>query len=66
LLYEAEPFAGVMYNLGKIAAETNYELVMVSNQDGLGTDSLREEDFYPVHDFLMSLLESEGIRFKSP
>ena len=54
---------GVITWLGRIAAETDYELVMVTNQDGLGTDLFVEDDFYVVHDFLMQLLTREGIRF---
>ena len=54
---------GMLSSLSRIATEMDFELVMVSNQDGLGTESLREEDFYPVHNFLLSLLESEGVRF---
>jgi imidazoleglycerol-phosphate dehydratase/histidinol-phosphatase len=54
---------GVITNLGRIAAETDYELVMVSNQDGLGTDAFPEEDFRPVHNFIVELLASEGIDF---
>ena len=47
----------------KIATELNYELVMVSNQDGLGTDSFPEKDFLAVHGFIMKSLENEGIHF---
>ncbi|MGH9820239.1 MAG: bifunctional histidinol-phosphatase/imidazoleglycerol-phosphate dehydratase HisB [Pyrinomonadaceae bacterium] len=54
---------GVVTYLGRIAAETDYELVMVSNQDGLGTASYPEDSFYPVHNFLVELLENEGIKF---
>jgi imidazoleglycerol-phosphate dehydratase/histidinol-phosphatase len=50
-------------SLGKIARETDYELVMVTNQDGLGTASFPEETFYPVQNFVMQILESEGIEF---
>ncbi len=46
-----------------VAAELDYELVMVSNQDGLGTDSFPEGTFSPVHDFIMTSLENEGIHF---
>lgn len=49
--------------LGKIARETEYELVMVTNQDGLGTASFPETDFYPVQNFIVQMLESEGICF---
>lgn len=54
---------GVITWLGRIVAETDYELVMVTNQDGLGTESHPEENFYPVHNFLVSLLANEGIVF---
>lgn len=51
--------------LGKIARELDFELVMVSNQDGLGTASLPEERFFPVHDFILKVLESEGVVFSN-
>ncbi|MGD9628969.1 MAG: bifunctional histidinol-phosphatase/imidazoleglycerol-phosphate dehydratase HisB [Pyrinomonadaceae bacterium] len=54
---------GVIAYLGRIAAETDFELVMVSNQDGLGTASFPEENFTPVQSFLIELLEREGIHF---
>ncbi len=54
---------GVITWLGKIARELDYELVMVTNQDGLGTDSYPEDTFWPVHNFMMQTLESEGIVF---
>ena len=47
----------------RIARELNYELVMVSNQDGLGTEAYPEESFWPVHNFIMKSLENEGIHF---
>ncbi|HXG85758.1 MAG TPA: bifunctional histidinol-phosphatase/imidazoleglycerol-phosphate dehydratase HisB [Pyrinomonadaceae bacterium] len=53
----------VISSLGKIARETDYELVMITNQDGLGTESFPEETFYPAHNFLMQTLESEAINF---
>jgi imidazoleglycerol-phosphate dehydratase/histidinol-phosphatase len=46
-----------------IATELDYELVMVSNQDGLGTEAYPEEAFYPVHNFIMKSLENEAIHF---
>jgi len=50
-------------NLSKIANELNYELVMVSNQDGLGTDSFPENTFHPVQKFILTALKNEGITF---
>ena len=47
----------------KIAKEMDYELVMVTNQDGLGTNSFPENTFWPVHDFIMKSLENEDIHF---
>ena len=49
--------------LGKIAREMDYELVMVTNQDGLGTDSFPEADFWPCHNFLIKSFENEGVVF---
>ena len=42
---------------------TDFEFVMVSNQDGLGTDAFPEDTFWPVHNFILQTLESEGITF---
>lgn len=47
----------------RIAQTLDYELVMVSNQDGLGTPSFPENTFWPVHDFVMKALANEGIAF---
>jgi imidazoleglycerol-phosphate dehydratase/histidinol-phosphatase len=49
--------------LGKIAAELDFELVMVTNQDGLGTDSHPEINFWPVHNLVMKAYENEGVVF---
>ena len=49
--------------LGKIAKELDFELVMVTNQDGLGTPSFPEATFWPVHNFLVKTFEKEGIDF---
>ncbi|SNR36799.1 bifunctional histidinol-phosphatase/imidazoleglycerol-phosphate dehydratase HisB [Lutibacter flavus] len=49
--------------LGKIANELDFELVMVTNQDGLGTASLPEEDFWPVQNFVVQCFENEGVKF---
>jgi len=50
-------------NLSRIVQELDFELVMVTNQDGLGTDSFPEDTFWPTHNLIMQTLESEGIRF---
>ncbi|MBD0287663.1 MAG: histidinol-phosphatase, partial [Flavisolibacter sp.] len=47
----------------KIAEELDYELVLVSNQDGLGTEAFPEAHFYPVHNLIMSSFANEGIIF---
>lgn len=49
--------------LGKIAKELDYELVMITNQDGLGTDSFPEETFWPVQQFILRSFENEGVVF---
>jgi len=49
--------------LGKIAKELDYELVMITNQDGLGTDVFPEDTFWPVHNFIMKSFENEGVIF---
>jgi imidazoleglycerol-phosphate dehydratase/histidinol-phosphatase len=62
-LEDLEFIPKVISNLRKIAEETDYELVMVSNQDGLGTDSLPEENFWPAHQKMILTLENEGVKF---
>lgn len=54
---------GVFRNLGFISKHTDFSLVMVSNQDGLGTESFPEETFWPVHNFVLQSLAGEGIVF---
>lgn len=49
--------------LGKIACEMDYELVMVTNQDGLGTASFPEDTFWPTHNFVLKSFENEGVTF---
>lgn len=49
--------------LGKIVREMDYELVMVTNQDGLGTDQFPEDSFWPTQNFLIKSFENEGITF---
>ena len=48
----------------KIAGELNYELVMVTNQDGLGTEAYPENSFWPLHNFVMKSFENEKVFFK--
>ncbi len=55
---------GVFRSLGRICRLTDYELVMVTNQDGLGTESFPEETFWPVHRLILDTLQGEGISFK--
>ncbi|SER27418.1 bifunctional histidinol-phosphatase/imidazoleglycerol-phosphate dehydratase HisB [Pedobacter rhizosphaerae] len=52
-----------IYYLSKIAAELDYELVMVTNQDGLGTPSNPEENFWPIHNFMLDTFAGEGVNF---
>jgi imidazoleglycerol-phosphate dehydratase / histidinol-phosphatase len=49
--------------LSKIAKETDFELVMVTNQDGLGTDSFPENTFWPVQNKMLEILKGEGVSF---
>lgn len=51
--------------MGRIARELDYELVMVTNQDGLGTDAFPEDTFWPLHNLVMKSLEGEGIHFSA-
>ena len=54
---------GAISCLSKIANETDFELVMVTNQDGLGTDAFPEETFWPVHNKMLEILKGEGVTF---
>ena len=47
----------------RIATELNFELVMPTNQDGLGTAAFPEENFWPLHNFVMKSFEGEGVKF---
>jgi len=51
--------------LAKIAKELDFELVMITNQDGLGTTAFPEETFWPVHNFILKSFENEGVIFKN-
>lgn len=50
--------------LGKICKELDYEIVMVTNQDGLGTPDNPAEKFWPIHNFVINTFKNEGIEFK--
>ena len=56
-------YPGVFNSLGKISRELDFELVMVTNQDGLGTPSFPENTFWPTHRFLLKCFENEEIIF---
>ena len=60
-----EFYPGVFTWLGRIARELDYELIMVSNQDGLGTPSYPEEKYNAIQDFILKQLENEGIIFSA-
>ncbi len=55
----------VIHNLRKIAFYTDYEFIMVTNQDGLGTPSFPEDKFWPPHRKMLEILNGEGIIFKA-
>ena len=54
---------GVIRNLVFIRQRLDFEFVMVSNQDGLGTDAFPEDTFWPVQNFILQTLKSEGVEF---
>lgn len=54
--------AAIQY-LARIAADLDFELVMVTNQDGLGTASYPEETFWPIQELLLQILAGEGVKF---
>ncbi|MBQ0048240.1 MAG: bifunctional histidinol-phosphatase/imidazoleglycerol-phosphate dehydratase HisB [Prevotellaceae bacterium] len=54
---------GAFRNLSFIRKNLDFEFVMVSNQDGLGTDSFPENTFWPVHNFILQTLKGEGVEF---
>lgn len=56
-------YPGVFTWLGRIARECDYELVMVTNQDGLGTSSFPEDHFWPAQNKIVTTFENEGIMF---
>ena len=54
---------GAIRNLVFLRQHTDYRFVMVSNQDGLGTDAFPEDTFWPVHNFILDTLRGEGVEF---
>lgn len=62
-LEKLEFYPGVFSGLSKIARELDFELVMVTNQDGLGTESFPENTFWPAQDKIIQALKNEGIVF---
>ena len=62
-LEKLEFYPKVFQYLSKIATELEYELVMVTNQDGLGTESFPEDTFWPAQNKLIQAFENEGVVF---
>lgn len=62
-LEKLEFYPGVFRNMHFIAKNLDYELVMVTNQDGLGTASFPEETFWPAHNKMLKAFEGEGVVF---
>ena len=60
-----EFYPHVFKYLGRIASELDYELVMITNQDGMGTEIFPENTFLPVHKHVMTSFENEGIHFSA-
>ena len=59
-----EFYPKVFQYLSKIANELNFEIVMITNQDGLGTEVYPEDTFWPVHNFVLKTFEAESVVFK--
>ncbi|MCK8481879.1 bifunctional histidinol-phosphatase/imidazoleglycerol-phosphate dehydratase HisB [Psychroserpens algicola] len=59
-----EFYPKVFQYLSKIASELDFEIVMITNQDGLGTAVYPEHTFWPVHNFILKTFEAEGVVFK--
>ena len=64
-LEKLEFIPGAIFALARIARELDYELVMVTNQDGLGTASFPQNTFWPAQEKMMKTLENEGVRFRA-
>jgi len=64
-LEKLEFLPGVIYALARLVRETDYTLVLVTNQDGLGTNSFPETDFWPAQEKMMRLLANESVHFQN-
>lgn len=64
-LEKLEFLPNAILNLSKIQKETDFELIMVTNQDGLGTSSFPEDTFWPAQQKMLSILASEQISFSN-
>lgn len=62
-LEKLEFYPGVFAYLSRIVQELDYELVMVTNQDGLGTESFPEDTFWPAHNKIIQAFANEGVTF---
>ena len=60
-----EFYPEVFQNMSKIVTEFEYELIMVSNQDGLGTPSFPEDTFWPIQNFIVKSFADEGVHFSA-
>src|SRR3954469_7476222 len=60
-----EFYPGAIEYLSKIATELDYELVMITNQDGLGSEQYPDSIFFPVHNFVLKTFANEGVNFSA-
>jgi imidazoleglycerol-phosphate dehydratase/histidinol-phosphatase len=60
-----EFYPGAIEYLSKIANELDYQLVMITNQDGLGSAAYPDETFFPVHNFILKTFANEGVNFSA-
>lgn len=62
-LEKLDYYPGIFQHLSRIVKELEYELVMITNQDGLGTEAFPEDTFWPAHKKMIKTFEGEGIHF---
>jgi imidazoleglycerol-phosphate dehydratase / histidinol-phosphatase len=60
-----EFYPEAFFYMRKIAEEFDYLLIIITNQDGLGTDSFPEENFWPIHRHIIKSFENEGVSFNA-